>query len=100
VGEVEKVLLSINNNKPLGIDNSDGKLLTTPSDSISTAICHIFNLSLEESLCPQAWREAKVIPPPKSGKTAFTGSNSRPISLLPALSKLLQKVQCYFSANK
>ena len=37
-----------------------------------TPICHIFNLSLEESLCPQAWREAKVIPLPKSGKAAFT----------------------------
>ena len=75
------------------------------ADSIATPICHIFNLSLEESLCPQACREAKVIPLPKSGKVAFTGSNSRPISLLPALSKLLEKsvfdqIQCYFSVNK
>jgi hypothetical protein len=65
------------------------------ADSIATTICHIFNLSLEESLCPQAWREAKVIPLPKSGKLAFTGSNSRPISLLPAFSK-----QCRFSVKK
>ena len=41
----------------------------------------------------------------KSGKVAFTGSNSRPTSLLPALSKLLEKmvfdqIQCYFSVNK
>ena len=68
-------------------------------------ICHIFNLSLEESLCPQAFREAKVIPLPKSGKAAFTGSNSRPTSLLPALRKILEKMvfdqmQCYFSVNK
>ena len=98
-------MLSINNDKPPGIDNLDGKLLRMVADSIATPICHIFNLSLEESLCPQAWREAKVIPLPKSGKAAFTGSNSRPISLLPALSKLLEKIvfdqiQCYFSVNK
>ena len=36
---------------------------------------------------------------------AFTGSNSRPISLLPALSKLLGKIvfdqkKCYFPVNK
>ena len=48
---------------------------------------------------------AKVILSPKSGKSSFTASNSRPISLLPALSKLLEKklfdqIQCYFSVNK
>jgi hypothetical protein len=69
-------LLLINNDKPPGIDNLDGKLLTMVADSIATAICHIFNLSLEESLCSQAWTEAKVIPPPKSGKEAFTGAAS------------------------
>ena len=93
------------NDKPPRIDNLDGKLLRMVADSIATPICHIFNLSLEEGLCPQAWREAKAIPLPKSGKVAFTGSNSRPISLLPALSKLLEKIvfdqmQCYFSVNK
>ena len=61
----------INNDKPPGIDNLDGKLLRTVADSIATPV--IFNLSLEESLCPQAWREVKVIPLPKSGKVAFTG---------------------------
>ena len=79
-------MLIINN------DNLDGKLLRMVADSIATPISHIFNLSLEESLCLQAWREAQVIPLPNSGKAAFTGSNSRPISLLPALSKLLEKI--------
>jgi hypothetical protein len=98
VGEVEQLLLSINNDKP-GIDNLDGKFLRMVADSIATPIGHIINLSREESLCTQAWREAKVIPLPKSGKAAFTGSNSRPISLPPALSKLLEnnvfyQIQC------
>ena len=85
------MLLIINDNPP-GIDNLDGKLLRMVADSKAVPICHVFNLSLEESLCPQAWREAKVIPLPKRGKAAFTGSNSRPIGLLPALSKLLEKI--------
>ena len=98
-------MLLINKDKPPGIDNLDGKLLRMVADSIATPICHIFNLSPEECLCPQAWREAKVIPLPKSGEAAFTGSNSRPISLLPGLSKLLKRIgfdqiQCYFSVNK
>ena len=85
-------MLTINNDKPPGLDNLDGKLLRMVADSIATPICQMFYLSLEESLCPQAWREDKVIPLPKSSKVAFTGSNSRPKSLLPALSKRLEKM--------
>ena len=56
-------------------------------------------------MCPQAWREAKVIPLNKNSKAAFTGSNSQPISLLLILSKLLEEIvfdqtQCYFTVNK
>ena len=85
VEEVKK-WLSINNEKPPGSDNIDGKLLRIIADDIATPICHIFNLGLLESMCPQAWREAKVIPLPKNSKAPFTGSNRRPISLLPTLS--------------
>ena len=94
-------MILINGDKAPGIDNLDGKQLRMLAEHIATPICHIFHLSLEESLCPQAWRKAKVIPLPMSGKVAFTGSNSRPISLLPALSKLSEEImfdqiQCYF----
>ena len=64
VEEVKKlyILLSINNDKPPGSDNLDGQLLRIIADDIATPICHIFNLSLLESVCPQPRREAKVIP--------------------------------------
>jgi hypothetical protein len=61
------------------------------ADYIDTLICHLFNLSLQESVSPQAWREAEVIPLPKNSKAPYTGSNSQPISLLPTLSELLEK---------
>jgi hypothetical protein len=53
----------------------------------------------------QAWREADVIQLPKNSKALFTGSNSRQISLLPTLRKLLEtivfdQIQCYFTVNK
>jgi hypothetical protein len=49
VGEVEELLLSINNDKPpfIGIDNLDGKLLRMVADCIATPICHVFNQSLK-----------------------------------------------------
>jgi hypothetical protein len=73
VEEVKK--MSINNDKPPGSDNLDGKLLRI-TDDIATPVCHIFNLSLQESVCPLAWREAKVILLPRNSKAPFTGSNS------------------------
>ena len=102
---MKKVLLSINNDKPPRSDNLDKKLLRIIVDDIATPIFHIFNLSLLESVCPQARREAKVILLPKNSKAPFTGSNSQPVSLLPTLSKLLEKmvfdqIQCYFTVNK
>jgi hypothetical protein len=39
----------------------DGKLLSIVADYIATPIFQIFNLSLLETMSPQAWREAKVI---------------------------------------
>ena len=103
VEEVTKVLLFINNDKPQGSDNLNGKLQRIIG--IATPICQIFNLSLLESVCPQAWRETKVIPLPKNSKAPFTGSNRRQICLLPTLRKLLEKnvfdqIQCYFTVNK
>ena len=41
VEEVKKLLLSINNDKPPGSDNLDGKLLRIIADSIAAPICHI-----------------------------------------------------------
>jgi hypothetical protein len=98
-----KILLYINNDKPPGSDNLDGRLQRIIADEITTPICHIFNLSLPKRVCHQAWREAKLILLLKNSKAPFTGSNRRPISLLPTLSKVLGKIdqiQCYFTVNK
>ena len=55
----------------------------------------ILNTNLKLSIFPQAWKEAQIIPLPK---------DCRPISLLPALSKIHEKavfdqIQEYFSVN-
>jgi hypothetical protein len=68
--EVEKLLFSINNDKPPGI-NLDIKLLRMVADCIASPICHVFNQTLRECVCPQAWKE--VIPLPKNSKACFAG---------------------------
>ena len=81
--EVKQLLLS---DTPQGSDNLDGKSLRIIEDDIASPICIIFNPNLLENVPPQAWREAKVILLPKNSKDPFTGSSSRPISLLSTLS--------------
>jgi hypothetical protein len=70
-------------------------------DYIATPLCHIFYLSLQKKMCPQTWREAKVILLPKNGNQSI----SRPISLLLTFTKLFENIvfhhiQCYFYVNK
>ena len=54
-------------------------------------LVHIINLSLSQGVFPSELKKAKVIPLFKSGNTD-TVSNYRPISILPCLSKVFEKV--------
>ena len=47
--EVKK--LSINNDKPPGSDNVDGKFLRIIADDVVTPIFHIFNVTLIDRKC-------------------------------------------------
>ena len=104
VPDINKLLLSLPIEKPAGTDNLDGKLLRLAAAYISTPICHIFNRCLTNGVCLRIWKEAKIIPIPKDSKSNFTGANSRPISILSVLSKLLEnivfnQIQNYFIIN-
>ena len=57
---------------------------------ISSQICRIINLSIKHGIIPDDWKTAKVIPIFKSGTRTDPG-NYRPISVLPALSKILER---------
>ena len=58
---------------------------------ISTPLTHIINLSLMTGVFPEQLKIAKVIPVYKASDTNIL-NNYRPISLLPAFSKLLEKI--------
>jgi len=90
--QIHKHLLSLSNGKATGLDNVDNKLLRLAADQIARPLCYIINLSLITSEYPTAWKRAKVVPLPKSSTTRLSGPNSRPISLLPAFSKVMEKV--------
>lgn len=101
---IRKLIKAVCKNKPSGVDNIEEKLIGMAVEYILGPICQILNTSLKTATFPQAWKEAKIIPLPKDKKKPFSAFNSRPISLLPALSKSFEKamfdqIQLYFSKN-
>ena len=57
---------------------------------ITLTVTKIFNLSIKTGLFPQSWKCARVVPIPKGGDLS-NPTNYRPISILPILSKVLEK---------
>ena len=54
-------------------------------------ITHLINLSISSQRFPESWKVSKVVPLHKKGEAIFP-KNYRPVSLLPVLSKVLERV--------
>lgn len=74
-----------------GYDGVSNKILKMIGEIIAEPLADIFNLSITLGSFPQAWKTATVIPIHKSGPSDAP-NNFRPISLLGAFSKLLERV--------
>ena len=88
--QVKKNILAIKSDAA-GIDGINRKLLLLPLKVLAPVITHIFNFSLSTNSFPSAWRIARIIPIPKS-KDPKSFSQYRPISILPFLSKVLERI--------
>ena len=84
------LLSSVDPSKASGPDLISARMLKHTAASISRAITQLFNMSLTSGKLPCEWKTALVVPVPKSQERSDP-SNYRPISLLPILSKLLEK---------
>ena len=58
---------------------------------ISVPLTHLINLSLQSGIYPSDWKITKVLPIYKSDTTSDI-SNYRPISVIPAISKVAEKI--------
>ena len=77
--------------KAVGYDNVSAKLLINAAEYISGPLCHIFNLSFTSCRFPDALKIARVVPIFKKGSNDIPG-NYRPISVLPLISKILERI--------
>ena len=67
------------------------KLLKFTADNVSELISNLINHCISDACYPSIFKTAKVIPLFKKGCKSYLG-NYRPISLLPSLNKIFEKV--------
>ena len=87
---VRKFLTNLNVNKSTGLDNIGPRVLTIAANVLTPSLTFIVNKSILSGEFPFSWTEAKVKPLFKSGAKDGV-KNYRPISVLPTISKLIEK---------
>ena len=88
--DVLDLLQNIDVSKASGQDQISGRMLKATATSIVTPVTKLFNKSISTGCFPTMWKQSNIVPIPKSGDKG-NPTNYRPISLLPVLSKLLEK---------
>ena len=88
---VLKLLQSIDVGKATGHDELPALVLKLCSHQLSPSLCQIFNSSLLQGVVPKSFKKANITPLLKAGDPT-NPANYRPISLLPIVSKLLEKI--------
>ena len=88
--KVSKFLYHIDISKATGTDMIGPRLLKLAAPFITDEITFICNHSIVNSVFPAKWKEAQVAPLHKNGPHEEV-NNYRPISILPVLSKVLEK---------
>ena len=89
--EVEFILKYLQLGKASGPDETSNHILKKTSYPMSLSFSNLFNFSLATAKVPLAWKEANVTPIFKINDPSVV-SNYRPISLLSAVGKVLEKV--------
>ena len=97
VYEVGRYIEGLDNKKAMGLDKIPVHLLKLALPYIVEPLTYVYNLCIENNTFPSALKMAKVIPLPKSNDRSDP-NNFRPISILPILTKPLEKhIQSHMS---
>ena len=89
---VSNYLSNMDIKKATGLDSIGPRLLKIAPNVLTPSITYVYiiNRSIESGVFPCIWKNAKVNPIFKSGDK-YNVNNYRPISILPTLSKIIEK---------
>ena len=90
--EVEEVIKSMKPKKSSGHDELSNDLIKQLSGVLITPLTYIINEAITHGTFPKEWKKAKIVPLYKKKGDPEDCTNYRPISLLPTLSKVIEKI--------
>ena len=88
---IYNLLLNLDVTKSTGVDEISARMLKHTSYSIAPSLTKLFNLSLTTGKFPSEWKMARVVPIPKTDNSSTSVTAYRPISILPIVSKVLER---------
>ena len=89
--QIQDIVLAMPTNKAPGIDKIPMRVIKDSLPVILPTLTSLINASFVTGTFPLPWKMAEVTPIPKEGDHEKP-SNNRPVSLLPTLSKVCEKV--------
>ena len=89
--EICGLLRNLKTDKAVGVDEIPNSLLRLSAPAICHSLAWLFKRSLDLGKLPLQWKTSKIIPIYKKGPRD-SPDNYRPISLLPAVAKILEAI--------
>lgn len=93
VGEVTKVLCRIKMHKATGPNDLKGNVLKECAEQLLHVCTRLFQVFLDDSFVPAAWKNTTVIPVPKTTQARALKDFS-PIALTSILCKCMERILC------
>ena len=90
-GEITKIIKSLNSKKATGPDQIPSKLIKIVRPQISNVLTGMINNAIDEEIFPDSLKRAQVTPVFKKADN-LSKENYRPVSILPCLSKIFERV--------
>ena len=91
--ELSRAISELSSSKAVGHDGLPLYVIRQCLPVLAPHLLHLVNTSIVTCTFPSSWKLATVVPLHKSG-SRDDPNNFRPISLLPALSKICEKIVC------
>ena len=91
IEETQKEVLNLNNKKASQNSDIPTKIIKENSDIFGKALCSFINDSIKSFTFPSCLKEADITPIHKKGKKDKK-ENYRPVSILPVLSKIFERI--------
>lgn len=88
----KEIKINLKSNKAPGFDLITGEILKQLPRKAITMLAYLINAAIRLKHVPSIWKIAEVIMIPKPGKPPNEAKSYRPISLLPVISKLFEKL--------